>query len=236
MQPNCGIVAIEVFGEYACFTRPELKVERVSYPMITPSAARGLLEAIFWKPELCYEIRRVGIIKPGMQISVMRNEIDRRQTETPLYIETCRQRRTSLILKDVAYIIEANLLLKPHVAEPLAKYIEQFNRRVMRGQYHHMPYFGTREFPAYFSAPSREPLPLDMDIGNMLFDIAYIEDESRGNIEFMRHGKDGSSKVRGYTKALFFDAHIRKGWLDVPQEKYREIYMLEGRCEDVSGT
>ncbi|NPV58448.1 MAG: type I-C CRISPR-associated protein Cas5 [Actinobacteria bacterium] len=235
MQSQQGKVGVEVFGEYACFSRPEFKVERISYPVITPSAARGVLEAIFWKPEFRYEIRRIGIIRLGKQISLMRNEIDRRQANTPILVEACRQQRTSLILKDVAYLIEAEINVKIDVSGSLAKYIEQFNRRVERGQYHHTPYLGNREFPAFFSAPINKPISLNCDIGNMLFDIAYIEDESMEEIEFIKHERYGSRKVKGYTKALFFNACIRDGWLDVPQDKYEEVYMLERRDDDARG-
>jgi CRISPR-associated protein Cas5d len=93
-----GKVQLRVWGDYACFSRPEFKVERVSYPVITPSAARGVLEAVFWKPEFRYEIRRVGILKPGLQTVILRNELDDRQGGKPIFIEDKRQQRSSLIL------------------------------------------------------------------------------------------------------------------------------------------
>lgn len=223
-------VSVEVFGEFACFTRPEFKVERVSYQVITPSAARGVLESIFWKPEFRYEIRRIGVINLGTQISVMRNELDRRQVSEPLLVEECRQQRTSLILRDVAYVLEAEIVLKPYIDVPAQKYVEQFNRRVARGQYHHTPYLGTREFPAFFTTPQREPVQIDLDVGTMLFDIAFIEDDTRRELEFIRHGQRGPVPVAGFTKSLFFHAKISNGWIEVPKSKYEELYGLEGGC------
>lgn len=227
-QNISGRISVEVHGEFACFSRPEFKVERVSYPVITPSAARGILEAIFWKPEIRYEIRRIGIVRQGTQISIMRNEIDRRQADYPISIEKCRQQRTSLLLKEVDYIIVADMIPKPYLEEPIAKYSEQFKRRVERGQYHHMPYLGTREFPALFFKPNNEPSSINMDIGLILFDIAFIEDNSRNELEFIRHTKEGAYRAQGYAKALYFNAYIKNGWLDVPEEMYKELYRIEG--------
>src|SRR5436309_2396620 len=117
------LVSVRVWGKYACFTRPEFKVERVSYPVITPSAARGLLEAIFWRPEVRYEIRRIGILALGSQTTILRNEISERQGRSPIVVEAKRQQRSSLVLKDVNYVIEAAVELRPHAKDPLAKYV-----------------------------------------------------------------------------------------------------------------
>ena len=219
-------VTVRVWGEYACFTRPEFKVERVSYPVMTPSAARGLLEAIFWKPEFRYEIRRIGVLKPGKQMVILRNEIGERQGRKPLYVEDHRQQRSTLLLKDVAYIIEAEMRLRSHATDPVIKYVEQFVRRVERGQYHHTPYLGTREFAAHFAPVNgEEPAPFDLTIGTMLFDIAFIEDPNRAELEFKRPGR--AEPVKGYAMALFFEAEVKSGWLAIPPEKYLELYRLE---------
>lgn len=220
-------VRVRVWGDYACFTRPEFKVERVSYPVITPSAARGILEAIFWKPEIRYEIRRIGILKLGTQMVILRNELGDRQGRKPYFVEDRRQQRSSLILKGVSYIIEAKIKLRPHATDPIPKYLDIFNRRVEKGQYHHTPYLGTREFAAHFAPVNgEEPARIDLPIGTMLFDIAYVEDPKRAEIEFKRPGR--AELVKGYAQALFFDAHVRAGWLEVPAEKYLELYRLEG--------
>jgi len=222
-------VSMKVWGDYACFSRPEFKVERVSYPVITPSAARGVLEAIFWKPEFRYEIRKIGVLQQGSQMTILRNEIGRRQGQEPFFVENARQQRSSLILKDVAYLIRAEMVLRDHATDPIYKYRDQFNRRVERGQCYHTPYLGTREFAASF-APPDGAIPdasLNLDLGLMLFDIVFVESEEQAEMEFMRHGPDGPRCVQGYAQALFFPAKLEQGWLKVPEEKYQELYRLE---------
>lgn len=223
------VFAVKVGGDYACFTRPEFKVERVSYPVMTPSAARGLLEAIFWKPQFRWEIREIWLLKPIKQMAILRNELGDRQVETPIFIEDKRQQRASLILKDVAYVIKAAMRLCAHATDPLAKYADQFNRRVERGQYHHTPYLGTREFPAWFEPVSGDerPEPVDLDLGLILFDLAYREDQERSEMSFVRHGA-GRRIASGYTQAIFFPGRLQGGILRVPREKYNELYRLEG--------
>ncbi len=223
-------LSIRLWGDYALFSRPEFKVERVSYPVITPSAARGALEAIFWKPEIRYQIVRIGVLKPGTQMAILRNELGSRQGRSPISIENDRQQRTSLILKDVAYLIEAEIHLRPHATDPVFKYADQFRRRVERGQYHHTPYLGTREFAAYFiPANGEQPAALDLDIGTMLFDVAFVEDAKRKELSFKRPGK--GKPVHGYAHPIFFQARVENGWLSVPRELYQELRRLEG--EDV---
>jgi len=228
VESNAAI-SVKVWGDYACFTRPEFKVERVSYSVITPSAARGLLEAIFWKPEFRYEIREIGVLNLGSQTVVLRNELSERQGKEPIFVERQRQQRSSLVLKDVAYLIRAEMVLKSHATDPIYKYRDQFNRRLNHGQCHHTPYLGTREFATAFAPPDGE-LPnadLNLDLGPMLFDLAYVEDEERDELEFVRHGSDGAEKVKGYVRPLFFSTRLEKGWLRVPSEKYQELYRLE---------
>ncbi len=225
---------MKLWGDYALFSRPEFKVERVSYPVITPSAARGALEAVFWKPEIRYRIAKIGVLKPGTQMAVLRNEIGSRQgdrkNKEPYTVEHDRQQRTSLVLKDVAYLIEAEIHLRPHATDPVFKYADQFRRRVERGQYHHTPYLGTREFAAFFApANGEQPPAFGLDIGTMLFDIAFVEDRKRKELSFKRPGKD--QPVHGYAHPIFFQAHVEKGWLTVPAELFRELRRLEG--EDV---
>lgn len=226
---SCATVAAKVSGDYACFTRPEFKVERVSYPVITPSSARGVLEAIFWKPEFQYEIRQIGIVKMGTQTSILRNELDARQGKSPILVERHRQQRSSLVLKDVDYIIRAEMALQDHATDPIYKYRDQFNRRLNRGQCHHTPYLGTREFAAQIGAPNGEAPPegLNLDLGPMLFDLAYVEDSARDELEFIRHDGNGGHVVRGYVHPLFFSARVLNGWLQVPPEKYEQLRKLE---------
>jgi len=224
------MIEAKVWGNYACFTRPEFKVERVSYPIITPSAARGLLEAVFWKPEFRYEIREIGVLRVGSQTVILRNELSERQGKEPTLVERQRQQRSSLVLKDVAYLIRAEMILKSHATDPIYKYRDQFNRRLRRGQCHHTPYLGTREFAANFSQANDEKPneDIDLDLGTMLLDLAFIEDQQRDELEFVRHGSDGIETVKGYVRPLFFVARVEKGWLRIPPERYQELYQLEG--------
>lgn len=220
---------VKVGGDYACFTRPELGVERVSYDVMTPSAARGLLEAIFWKPEIRWEVRELLVLNPIKTMSILRNEIDRAQGRAPFSAEDGRQQRVTLMLKDVAYVIRAVLLPGPRATEPLAKYTDQMHRRIERGQCHHTPYLGTRECGAWFERAdgTEEPLPLDRDLGTMLFEIAFAE-SSEKEVAFHRHDGGGTRVATGQRRALFFPARLQQGVLHVPAELYREKYRLEG--------
>ena len=221
---------VKVGGEFACFSRPEFKVERGSYDVITPSAARGLLEAIFWRPEFRYEIREVQVLRPIRTIAIMRNEISERQKDIPIIIENTRQQRTSLILKDVEYLIEADIVLQEHVTDPVMKYTAQFNRRVNRGQCFQTPYFGTREFAAWFEPISGNERSIsdNRELGTMLFEIAFVADEARKELQYVRHSDAGSNVVQGYTEALFFQAKLERGIMKVPSSKYMELYRKEG--------
>lgn len=235
-----GLYRIKVWGDYACFTRPEFKVERVSYPVMTPSAARGVLEAVMWEPEMRWEIREIRVTAPVRQLTILRNEIKDRQGVTPLLIEKQRQQRMSLILKDVEYVITAQLALRPHADASLAKYCGQFERRLSRGQCHHTPYLGTREFAASFAEATGEepPTALAGELGPLLFDIAYREDSRRVQLSFRRQDQRGPRVVRGYAQALFFtpelpshptEAGLKLGIVHVPPALYRRLDQLEGR-------
>src|SRR5579884_3149480 len=155
-------IKLHCWGELACFTRPEMKVERVSYDVITPSAARGILEAIYWKPEIRWVITRLHILNPVRFTSLRRNEVGVKipavtaaaamragRGKLGLYVEDERQQRAALLLRDVAYIIEARFEIL--AGEPNeAKHLDQFNRRARAGQCYSRPYLGCREFHAHF--------------------------------------------------------------------------------------
>lgn len=233
---NRAMIEVKIWGDYACFSRPEFKVERVSYPIVTPSAARGVLEAIYWKPEFRYRVCRIGVLKLGSQTALLRNELDRRQGSSPFFVEDARQQRSSLILKNVAYIIEANIHLLPHAYQsdnttnPLEKYRASFERRVKNGQCFQTPYLGTREFAACFAPVEESDRPdpnLNQDLGLMLLDIAFVKSE-RKELNFKRHGEKGAEQVSGHAQAAFFEARLQQGWLEVPADKYRELWELEG--------
>lgn len=228
---NSATFLIKVGGAYACFTNPGLKVERCTYPVMTPAAARGVLEAIYWKPQFRWEIREIKVLKPIKQISIMRNEIEDRQDKKPIVVEQKRQQRVSLILKDVGYVINAEIVLKAGVNN-LPSYIAQYRRKLEQGQCHHTPYLGTREFSAWFEPATGEEKPEEpiknLPLGQILFDTAYRENDERKEINFHRHEGEEKRVARGYAHALFLDATIKDNVLTVPRDKYRELYELEG--------
>jgi CRISPR-associated protein Cas5d len=227
-------IRCRVWSDYALFSRPEFKVERVSYPVITPSAARGVLHAIFWKPEFEYRIRRIGVQRLGSSTVILRNELKDKQGKTPIFIEEpqYRQQRSSLMLKDVSYIIEASLHLRSHATDPVQKYLEQFERRLEKGQCFSTPYLGTRECAASF-APVQDTdavqSGLQQKLGMLLFDIAFVPSQTRKDFEFQVHDSKGAKRTSGYAQALYFDAAIDNGWLEVPQHKYDELECLGGQ-------
>lgn len=175
---------LRVWGRNACFTRPEMKVERVSYDVMTPSAARGVLEAILWKPAIRWVVERVDVLKPIRWESVRRNEV--RSVMSPgspcLFVEDRREQRAGLLLRDVDYVIHAHfdITAKAEAEDTLIKFQEMFVRRATKGQCFHRPYLGCREFAADFSllgdgheCPS--PIPETRDLGFILYDMDFSE-------------------------------------------------------------
>ncbi|MHB1462695.1 MAG: type I-C CRISPR-associated protein Cas5c [Armatimonadota bacterium] len=203
-------VSVKIWGDYACFTRPEMKVERVSYDVITPSAARGVLEAIFWKPEFFWMIRRIEVLKSIRTFSLVRNEVKTLASTrgTPINIGDDRTQRHTLGLRDVAYIIHADAVLRDHATDDVAKYRDQFRRRLDKGQCYHRPYLGCREFACDFSKPDGADTPIDMtaDLGYMLLDIEYTK--------------------TGMTPH-FFRAEINEGVIEVPEVRFNTVGMKQ---------
>lgn len=209
-------VKLHVSGERACFTRPEMKVERVSYDVITPSAARGILEAIHWKPAIRWVVDRIHVMKPIRFESLRRNEVGSKISASnvgsamtagstaglALAVDEDRQQRAATILKDVAYVIEAHFEMTPKAGEhdSEGKHLDMFNRRARSGQCFHRPCLGTREFAADFELLEDEPptphpsLIGERDLGFMLLDIDFA---------------NGMSPV-------FFRAIMRDGIIAVP--------------------
>ncbi len=177
------IVRVKVTGSFACFTRPDLKVERMTYPCMTPSAARGILDSILWKPEFQWYVRRILVLNPVKFATVKRNEINSKQGRSPIVIEEKRAQRNSVVLKDVAYIIEASIYQNERTDKNRpGKYIGMttgkegmFPRRVKKGQCWRRPYLGTREFAAEFMEPdgTEQAINETVPVGSMLFDIFY---------------------------------------------------------------
>lgn len=218
-------IRLHVWGERACFTRPEMKVERVSYDAMTPSAARGLLEAIHWKPAIRWHIDRIHVLKPIRFESIRRNEVGSKLPSSAVskamkagstdglcnLVDEDRQQRAATVLRDVAYVIEAHFELTPKAGaeDSVGKHLDIFNRRARKGQFFQMPCFGVREFPAHFSLlEADEPTPSadaalagSRDLGWMLHDIDF----------------DQGSTPR------FFRAHMQDGVITIPQWHSDEV-------------
>jgi len=184
---------LDVCGDWACFTRPEMKVERVSYDVITPSAARAVFEAIFYKPAVRWQVRRIEVLAPVRWMNLRRNEvasvISTRNVqqamklgtgELALYVDEDRQQRAALLLRDVAYRLHADLVVRPDRAdpEPPPKFFAMFERRARKGQCVNQPYLGCREFAARWRLVddlAAEPAPIaeTRDLGWMLHDLDF---------------------------------------------------------------
>jgi CRISPR-associated protein Cas5d len=173
-------LAVQVSGEAALFSRPELKVERVSYPTMTPTAARGVLEAIYWKPEMRYRVVAIEVLRPIRQFTVRRNEthavvsVDDALRGKRVDTAANRDQRNAVCLRDVAYRIHAHVEVAGKDSKPAAAYRDQFRRRVERGACFQQPFLGTREFSAEFAKPDDTP-PIDLteDLGVMLHTVHF---------------------------------------------------------------
>lgn len=224
--PLSRLVRVRLSGDWACFTRPEMKVERVTYQYMTPSAARGAIEAIFWHPQIRWVVTQIEVLKPVRYQSVTRNEVQKKvpagnipgwmrdpTSMKPFYAnargredgENATQRST-LALRDVAYNITARALLDGDNLRPddtPEKYAAMLERRVEKGQCFSRPYLGCREFAADFRPvdPGETPVGDTMDLGLVLYDIA-----------FARNPKEAPNE------AIFFNASIKNGVIDTDPE------------------
>ncbi|AXI84369.1 type I-C CRISPR-associated protein Cas5 [Xylella taiwanensis] len=219
-------IKLHIWGPRALFTRPEFKVERFSYDVITPSAARGILEAIYWKPEMRWIVDAIQILKPIRFESIRRNEVGSKLSATNAskamragrtdglvnYVEEDRQPRATTVLRDVGYVIAAHIALtnKAKSDANIGKYLDIFKRRARRGRCFQSPCLGTREFPAHFSliednssAPESDfTLIGERDLGWILHDIDFT------------HG----------IAPRFFRAHMINGLIKVPTLSSGEIH------------
>ena len=226
---------IEVWGDYACFTRPEMKVERVSYDVITPSAARAVFEAIFWKPAICWNVTKIEVLEPIKWVSVRRNEVGAVMSERSphLFIEDNRQQRAGLFLRDVRYRLYAELeyiipnnrkqqrqatpdeLIDPEEKQLIGKdenpgkYNAMFERRARKGQCFNQPYLGCREFSAHFR------LVENSEKGEK---PAIAETRELG---FMLYDMDFTNEKD--PKAMFFRAKMDNGVIIVPPKESEEV-------------
>jgi CRISPR-associated protein Cas5d len=200
---------VRIRGEWACFTRPELKTERVSYHIITPSAVRGVIEAVLWKPAIQWRVHRIAVLNRPVEAalrdafrfhSLKRNEVNgvlpianarkmMRGQEAPNYFaDEDRAQRNSVILRDVDYAVDVSFQMTERAGpeDNLLKFDEMFRRRLSKGQHHMAPYLGCREFPASvtpYLADDPKPISDDLDLGLMLHDIHY----GQPNIPFFFH-------------------------------------------------
>lgn len=216
------IFCIEVSGNFACFTRPEMKVERVSYDVITPSAARSIFEAILWKPAIQWHIDKIEILKPIKWTNLRRNEVgsvlstNKAKTamknggDISLYIEDERQQRAGLFLRDVAYRIHAHFTLTNRAGsgDNEAKFNDMFTRRARKGQCVNQPYLGCREFSCAFelvdlTEPVKPAIDETRDLGWMLFDLDYQNSQE--------------------PSPLFFNPSMKQGVIDVPERHSPEV-------------
>ena len=221
---------MEVWGAMACFTRPELKVERVSYDVITPSAARAVFEAIFWKPAIHWQVTKLEVLNPIKWTTFRRNEVGAVASKNPIFIEDKRHQKNALVLQDVRYRIWAKLEFIPQwkrketknaqidaeEAELLrkdenpGKYNAMFERRASKGQCFNQPYLGTREFSASFRLVNHEKEELasaideSRDLGIMLYDMDFEKDVNN-------------------PPALFYRARMEKGVIIVPPKDSKEV-------------
>ncbi|MDE6443356.1 MAG: type I-C CRISPR-associated protein Cas5c [Muribaculaceae bacterium] len=216
---------LEVWGDYACFTRPELKVERVSYDVITPSAARNIFQAIFWKPAIQWEITRIEVVNPIKWTSIRRNEVGAvggaSPNASPIIATEKRQQKNTLMLRDVKYRIYAKMIYipprnrkneetrKPGPDENPKKYQTMFERRASSGQFFTAPYLGTRECMAFYrllpdnSKGENDLLKESRDLGLMLYDIDFSDPL--------------------HLEPMFFMAKMENGVIDVPPLNSKEI-------------
>ena len=208
-------VKVKVWGEYALFSRPEMKVERCSYDVITPSAARGILEAIYWHPGMKWVIDKIYVQKPVQFTSIRRNEVKSKISsnnvlpvyngaDKPLYISTKSDivQRASLLLRDISYVIEAHFEMTEKAVESdnPGKFKDIIMRRLKRGECYHTPYFGCREFPANFCLCEDEKIETayygEKDLGFMLYDMDFSDLDNIQPMFFRALMKDGVINLR----------------------------------------
>ena len=216
-------ISVEVWGEYALFSRPELKTERVSYDVMTPSAARGLLDAIMWHPGLKWVVDSIHVCAPIRFTNIRRNEvkdtISARKAQSvmekggELYLATPEsiQQRAAMVLRDVHYVVDAHFEMTQRASptDNPGKFQEMMRRRVEKGQFYHQPCFGVREFPAHFKPctqlpPCPEELKGEKDLGWMLLDMDYSDPKN--------------------ITPHFFRATLRDGVLEVPPMYAEEVW------------
>lgn len=212
-------ITIRVWGDYALFTRPEMKVERVSYDVITPSAARGIIEAVYWKPAIRWVIDRIHVLNEIQFTNIRRNEVSEkisareaerrmRGATEPFFLDATdkRQQRASLVLKNVDYVIEAHFEMTDQAGpdDTQEKHYNIAVRRLRKGQHYHAPYLGTREFPAHIELIENGEIPRSRltgtrDLGWMLYDLDFTNLQDIQPRFFKAEMLDGVIDLHGVT-------------------------------------
>ena len=226
-------IRLHVSGPFACFTRPEMKVERVSYDVMTPSAARGILEAIHWKPAIRWVIDEIAVLKPIRFRSIRRNEVGHKASAAnarkamnrgeidglALVIDEDRQQRASTVLVEVAYVVSAHFEMtgRAGAEDNAGKHLDMFNRRATNGQCFHQPCLGTREFDARFSLVSPDDPMSQADAKSRTADLGFGAPRDLG---FMLWDIDHQAPGR---PSMFFRARLSDGVMTVPQPGSPEV-------------
>ncbi len=214
-------IQLRIWGDYACFTRPEMKVERVSYDVITPSAARGILEAIYWKPQIRWVVERIHVLNPVRFSNIRRNEVGCKiptkgaagaqaamktgKGALGIFVEEERQQRATTLLRDVDYLITACFELLDDT-DPPAKHYEMFKRRATRGQCFHRAYLGCREFDCQFAWHEGPP------------PAGHYDNDGERDLGYILHDIDFANDMTPH----FFRAVMRNGVIDVPPLPFME--------------
>ena len=197
------MVELKIGGKRGCFTSED-KGERYSYPVITPSAARGILQSIFWKPEFEYEVINIKVLNPIKYFSIRTNEVKNKYSPGKEYINVVKSRtqRQTVGLRNLSYIISAEVNVPNDSYDLVSKYQDQFRRRVSRGSCWTRPYLGMIQYFAYFGDVTGDEVPIknSMDLGKMLFDWDYTD--------------------LSHPKPIFFDAKMVNGVVEVPSNLY----------------
>lgn len=225
---------IEVWGDFALFTRPEMKVERVSYPVITPSACRAIFEAILWKPAIEWQIEKIEVLSPIKWLSVRRNEVGTKlstrnaqsmmngkgKNDYAIIIDDNRQQRASLLLKDVRYRIYADFIMtdKAGKADNCVKFTQMFERRAKKGQCFYQPYLGCREFSAHFEyiELDKNNQPLFEGTENNITPITENQD-----MGYMLYDLDFS--IATDPQPMFFHAQMKDGVICIPEKTSHKV-------------
>ena len=221
MEVNNLEIVLEVWGDFACFSQPQSKVERLSYPVPTPSAVRGILSSLYSKPaEFVWGVNRIEVLNPIRYISFKRNEVKSKVKDKPIFTDEDRTQRQTVALRDVRYRFAASICPRDTFTGTTVQLYEQALRRIRTGKTFMQPSLGLREFVAYFQEGDSEngppPIPVDMDLGLMVYDI------------FDLHDYEIRKKAR--PKLSLYHCVMKQGVIQVPPYDSPEVLKGAGLC------